>query len=220
MAISKKLFAPTVMLFLGLLVLNPAPGRIFASKDDTLSQLQKDDWHEYFSNGGKEKLNRSFDALLELANNTGLDWHIRIRGIILLSETSDPRKADVLLGMFLNPLFNWECPAVKTCIVTAFGSVDKDQRIVDALIDGMNDREVQVREAAVQVLGRIGDEKAVPFLIKKLDDRSVAIRLSAIRSLGQIKDQRAVPFLKKIADGDQEDLIRNEAASALTRMKS
>jgi len=208
------------MLFLCLLVLNPAPGRIFASKDDTLSQLQKDDWHEYFSNGGKEKLNRSFDELLELANNTGLDWHIRIRGIILLSETSDPRKADVFLGMFLNPLFNWECPAVKTSVVTAFGSVDKDPRIVDALIDGMNDREVQVREAAIQVLGRIGDEKAVPFLIKKLDDRSVAIRLSAIRSLGQIKDQRAVPFLKKIADGDQDDLIRNEAASALTRMRS
>ncbi len=221
MAISKKLVSPAVILVLGLFVLKAAPGKIYASQYDTLvSQLRQDNWHTYLWNGRKEMLNQSFDALLELTNNRGLDWHIRIRGIVLLSEMSDPRKADVLIGMFLNPLFNWECPAIKTSVVTALGSIDKDPRAVDALIEGMNDRELQVREAAIQVLGRIGNEKAVPFLIKQLNDGSVAIRLSAIRSLGQIKDKRAVPFLEKISDGDQDDLLRNEAVSALTRMKS
>jgi hypothetical protein len=216
MTITNKLFGPAVILFL-VLVLNLVPGKIFASEHDTLVvQLGKDEWHVYFSNDG-EKLNKSFDSLLELANNRGLDWRIRIRCIILLSETSDPRKADILVGMFRNPFFNSECPAIKTSIVTALGAIDNDQRVVDALIDGMNDRELQVREAAIQVLGRLRNEKAVPFLIKKLSDRSFSIRMSVIRSLGQIKDQKAIPFLKDIADGDPDDLIRNEATSALIR---
>jgi HEAT repeat protein len=219
MTITRKLSGPAVILFLGLLILNPVPGKVFASEHDTLvAQLRKDDWHAYFSND-REKLNTSFDSLLELANNRGLDWQIRIRCIILLSETRDPRKADVLVGMFRNPFFNSECPAIKTSVVTALGTIGNDEWVVDALIDGMNDRELQVREAAVQALGRLQNEKAVPFLIKKLSDRSFSIRISAVKSLGQIKDQKAIPFLKDIADHDPDDLIRNEATLALNKMK-
>jgi hypothetical protein len=220
MKINDKLFGPVVILFLGFLVLNPVPAKIFAADQDALvAQLRKDEWHGYFSHD-REKLNTSFDSLLELANNRGLDWRIRIRGIILLSETSDPRKADVLVGMFRDPFFNSECPAIKTNIVRALGATDNDQRAVDALIDGMNDQELQVREAAIQALGRLGNKKAVPFLIRKLSDRNFSIRISAIRSLGQIKDREVIPFLKDIADGDQDSLIRNEATLALNRMKS
>jgi hypothetical protein len=219
MRITRKLFGPAVILFLGFLVLNSVPGKVFASEHDTLvAQLRKDKWHAHFSSDG-EKLDKSFDSLLELANNRGLDWQIRIRCIILLSETSNPRRADVLVGMFRNPFFNSVCPAIKTSVVTALGTIDNDERVVDALIDGMNDRELQVREAAVQALGRLRNEKAVPFLIEKLSDRSFSIRISAVRSLGQIKDPKAIPFLKDVADRDPDDLIRNEATLALNKMK-
>jgi hypothetical protein len=219
MAITGKSSGPAVILLIAFLVVNPVPGKVFASEHDTLvAQLRKDEWHAYFSNSG-EKLNKSFDSLLELANNRGLDWQIRIKCIMLLSETSDPRRADVLVGMFRNPFFNSECPAIKTNVVKALGTIDNDESVVDALIDGMNDRELQVREAAVQALGRLRNEKAVPFLIEKLSDRNFSIRISAVRSLGQIKDQKAVPFLKDIADRDPDDLIRNEATSALNKMK-
>jgi hypothetical protein len=214
-----KLFGPAVICFIAFLVLNPVPGKIFASDHDALlAQLRKDEWHAYFSKD-REKLNKSFDSLLELANNRGLDWRIRIRCIMLLSETSLPRRADVLVGMFRNPFFNSECPAIKTNIVTALGTIDNEQRVVAALIDGMNDRELQVREAAVQALGRLRNKEAVPFLIEKLGDRSFTIRVSAIRSLGQIRDQKATPFLRNIADGDPDVLIRNEATAALNKMK-
>jgi hypothetical protein len=214
------LWATAVILFIELLALNLVPRKVFASDYDTLvAQLRQDDWHVHFSND-EGKLNKSFESLLELANNRGLDWRIRIRGIILLSETSEPGRADVIVGMFRNPFFNSECPAIKTSIVTALGAVGNDQRVVDALIDGMNDRELQVREAAIQALGRLGSKKAVPFLIKKLRDKNFSIRISVVRSLGQINDQRAVPVLKDIAAGDPDNLIRNEATVVLHKMHS
>jgi HEAT repeat protein len=218
MKITNKLSGTAVILFLELLVLNLVPGKVFASDYDTLvAQLRQDNWHVYFSHDG-EKLNKDFDPLLELANNRGLDWRIRIRGIILLSETTEPRRADVIVGMFRNPFFNSECPAIKTSVVTALGAIGNDKGVVDALIDGMNDGELQVREASIESLGRLRSKKAVPFLINKLSDRSFSIRISAIRSLGQIKDQRAIPVLKNIADSDPDNLIRNEATLALNKM--
>jgi len=194
---------------------------IASSYDSLVEQLRSDDWHEHFSRetGGKT-LDQSLDGLLDLANNGGLDWRIRIRGIILLSETSGPRKVDILLNMFRDSFFNGECPAVKTTIVTALGRVGKDPRIVAALIDGTEDRELQVREASVIALGKMGDQKAVPSLIRKLDDTSFAIRLGAVKALAGIKDKRAIPYIKKIADTDRDDVMRKEARSALAKLKS
>jgi len=222
MTIFKKIFVLAGLLIIGLTVFNPFAQQVSASEYDVLvAQLRKDDWHTHFSDSaGREKLDNSIETLLELAKNGGLDWVIRIRGIILLSETSGPRKVNILIGMYQDAFFNDECPAIKTSVITALGSFEKEPRIIDTLIDGMNDRELQVREAAIVALGKMGDEKAVPFLIKKLSDPSFAIRLSAVRSLGQIKDQRAVPFLKKISASDQDDLIRSEAISAIENMQS
>jgi HEAT repeat protein len=219
MAGTNKLFG-AVILFFAFLVLSLVPRETSAAQHDSLiAQLREDRWHVYFSND-KQKLNNSFSPLLELANNRGLDWRIRIRCITLLSETSDPRRADVLVGMFRDDFFNSECPAIKTTIVRALGAVPDDQRVVDALIDGMNDRELQVREAAIQALGALRNAKAVPFLINKLSDGNFSIKMSVIRSLGQIRDPKAIPLLKNIADSDADDLLRNEATSALIKMKS
>ncbi len=219
--IAKKLFVPAVALFFCFVILYPS-GKLFASGDDLLvAELQKADWHERFSTQPqKERLNSSFDTLLSLVRNKGIDWRIRIRGIVLIGETDNPGRAAILIRMFHNPFFNAECPSIKTSIVIALSSIDNDPKVVDTLIGGMSDSEIEVREAAIMALGRLGSGRAVPFLIEALKDRSFAIKRSAILSLSRIDDRRAVPFLKKMAEGDRDPLLRSVAETALTKMKS
>jgi hypothetical protein len=222
MRITGKFVLRLVILLLVLGLLSPSEAELFASEYDPLvALLQRDDWHAHLSTTTqRENLDRSFDTLLGLVWNKGIDWRIRIRGIVLLGETSNPRRADILIRMFHNPFFNAECPSIKMSLIIALSSIDNDPRVVDTLIEAMNDSEIEVREAAIQALGRLESERAVPFLIGKLTDKSFAIRRSAILSLSRIRDARALPFLRKIAEGDRDLVLRSEAASALARMKS
>jgi HEAT repeat protein len=200
----------------------PFSSRASASSGDALlAELRADGWQEHFSGvAGQQELDHSLDALLDVTNNGGVDWRIRIRGIFLLSKTSGPRKVDILMEMFNDSFFSAECPAIKTSLVRALSSIGYDARIVDVLMKGTNDGEPQVREAAVLALGKMGDQRAVPLLIGKLSDPSLAIRLGAIRSLVQIRDSRAVPYLKEVASGDRDNFVRNEALAALSEIGS
>jgi hypothetical protein len=222
MRITEKCVIQLVILFWGIGLLSPLGGKLFASEyDPLLAVLQRNDWHAHFSTATeRENLNRSFDALLDLVRNKGINWRIRIRGIVLLGETSNPRRTDILISMFHNPFFNAECPSIKMSLITSLSSIENDPKVVDTLIDAMSDSEIEVREAAIRALGRLESERAVPFLIGKLNDNSFAIRRSAILSLSRIRDARALPFLTKIAEGDRDLVLRSVAASALTRMKS
>ncbi len=203
-------------------LLLPSVGQVYANDSERLrAGLERDDWQNLFSSKDqREELDKDFDELVELAWNKGIDYRIRLRGVILLSKTRDVRRADVLSKMFHNPFFNAGCPDIKSSLMTALGNVDNDKESIETLLEGMNDVEILVREAAVRSLGRLGARKAVPFLIGRLYDKSFAIRRSVIESLGQIGDQRVVPLLEKIADEDRDDLIRMEARVSLTRMKS
>lgn len=214
--------AKNLITILGVFLFLFTAHRLYASEDDTLlAQLRKDDWYARFSTREeKAHLNKYFDTLIGLTKNKGIDWRIRIRGIILIGETTDPRKSEVLIRMFQNPFFNAECPSIKTSIITALSNTGGGRAVIDALIDGVGDRELLVREAAIRALGKIGDERAVPRLINELKDNSFAIRLNAVMALGQIHDQSAISVLKKIAGSDHDQLIRNEAIRALEKIKS
>jgi hypothetical protein len=218
----QKIIKLTVALFMGVVFLHFSGPKLFASECGPLvSELQRPDWHAYFSSPAeKEKLNRSFDTLVSLTGNKGIDWRIRIRGIVLIGETDNPGKASILMHMFHNPFFNALCPSIKTSIVIALSNIDNDPKVVDTLIGGMRDPEIEVREASIRALGRIGSERAVPFLIHALKDRSFAIRRSAILSLGRIRDRRALPFLRKVAEGDRDPVLRMVAETTLRKMKS
>jgi hypothetical protein len=222
MRIKKTFILQLAILLLGLGLLSPSGGKLYASQYDSLvTALQRDDWHAHFSSPiQRENLNRSFDTLIGLVWNKGINWRIRIRGIVLLGETSNPKRAEILIRMFHNPFFNAECPSIKMSLITALSSIEDDPKVVDTLIEAMGDSEIEVREAAIHALGKLESERSVPFLIGKLNDRSFAIRRSAILSLGLIRDSRAMPFLREIAEGDQDLVLRSVATAALMKMKS
>jgi HEAT repeat protein len=183
--------------------------------------LQRDDWKARLLNkAALDKLNEpaSIEALIGLIANKQIEWRIQIRGIRVLSEIHTPRVQDALVELFNDLFFHLGCPAVKSSLALALGNF-KGPRVVGALLGGLDDPELLVREASIDSLGRVGDIKAVPFLIAELKDRHFGIRESSIRSLGLLRDARAVPLLKEIAETDEEPLLRNEARSALSLIR-
>tara|TARA_Y100001970_G_C14220447_1_gene852323 strand:+ start:1727 stop:2626 length:900 start_codon:yes stop_codon:yes gene_type:complete len=108
-------------------------------------------------------------------------------------------------------------PLVRSYLAMAMGAT-KDSVFGDILIDGLEDKSLETRIAAIQSLGMIQYSAAVnPInaLIQNSDTHSE--RLTATIALGMIGDKTAVPYLKILLE-DEEANIRWDAAIALAKM--
>ncbi len=97
-------------------------------------------------------------------------------------------------------------------------AVDALERIgipaIDALSGALRDTSMEVRVAAAEVLGRIGNERAVRPLIDALKDSDEEVRAAAARSLGEIGEFSAfIPLIQTLKDGDLQ--VRQNAETAL-----
>lgn len=185
------------------------------------ADLSSEDWRVRLA--AVEKLeNRKDDGalslLMQVAGARNEYWPVKVKAILFLGETRDPRAVDILLSTFNDTFWNWECPSIKSYTAIALGNFKGNPKVVDALLNGVSDRELLTREASIQSLGRIGDARAVQDLVGLLGDRSAAIRLSAIKALEGIGDSRAIPHLERIAQNDSEAVVKAEASAALSSL--
>ena len=189
--------------------------------DSIMRELRKNDWEvRLINDAALEGMNngQSMEALIDVIRNQGLDWRLQIRGIRLLAQIRSPLAEDILLQLFSDIFFHQGCPAVKSSLALALGNFS-GPKVVEALIQGLDDPELPVREASIVSLGRVGDATAVPYLIAQLKDMHFMIQVSTIRSLGLLRDMRAVSSLEKIADNAGEPLLRREAFIALAMIR-
>ncbi len=190
--------------------------------ESMLSEIQRDDWEARLLHRAvleKMKDPQSTDILIGLIKDHTADWRIQIRGIRVLGEIHTPRAEEALLQMFSDIFFHHGCPAIKSSIAHSLGNFS-GPRVAAGLIEGLDDTEPLVREASIVSLGKVGDTSAVPYLIALLNDKSFTIRVSAIHSLGLLKDARAASYLKKIADNDNELVLKREALAALSMLRT
>ena len=185
------------------------------------ADLSSEDWKVRLA--AVEKLEKRKDdgalsLLMQVAGARNEYWPIKVKAILFLGETQDPRAVDILLSTFNDTFSNWECPSIKSYTAIALGNFKGNPKVVDALLNGVSDRELLTREASIQSLGRIGDRRAVQYLVALLGDRSAAIRLSAIKALEGIGDPRAILPLQRIAENDNESVIKTEALAALSKL--
>lgn len=90
----------------------------------------------------------------------------------------------------------------------------KDARVVELLIDALNDEFWRVRAAAAAQLGGTRDPCAFEPLIAALEDEHPNVRVSAAVSLGRIKDPKTVePLIALLTDDNQS--VRGAAAAFL-----
>lgn len=89
---------------------------------------------------------------------------------------------------------------------------------VPALLGPMADRsDTNRRVLAIKALIRLGD-RAVPPLMQALSSDDVTTRSNAASVLGSIGDIRAAASLAWLAAGDDNDVVRQTAAEALSRL--
>jgi len=96
--------------------------------------------------------------------------------------------------------------------------IDDERNVVGRLIDLIEDEteDVEIGQAAITALERLGDERAVVPLVALLCDwyADFGLRLDAVGALGNLKDFRVTPILIATLQ-DPEPLIRSWAAHAL-----
>lgn len=215
-----KRFFGTVFVCLLFSLLEVLSGTSFGAEDlrKIREELNSVDWQarvvtiEKLRNARDEK---TVNLLMEVVTTREERTPVKVTAIQLLGDAGDPRAVEVLLPIFNDATLNWECPALKSYTAMALGSFKGDARVVDALISGIDDRELLTREASIRSLGRIGSQKAVPHIIRVLNDGHVSIRLSAIKALGEIGNPQAVPYLERIAADEGDAVVKAQAEEAL-----
>jgi HEAT repeat protein len=87
----------------------------------------------------------------------------------------------------------------------------QDGRLIDPLIDALNDMDWNIRKEAAISLGNLRSRKAVSFLLKKLEHEDEAVvRINIIESLGKIKDKNAIGKLMNLLKTDMDDGVRRQ----------
>ncbi|MER0204443.1 MAG: NACHT domain-containing protein [Nitrosomonas sp.] len=85
------------------------------------------------------------------------------------------------------------------------------------LITALEDENSDVRQAAIQALGKIGDKAAIEPMILTLKDNDPFIRWITVTALEEIRDKAAIELLI-LAINDEDLLVRQEAVEALGRI--
>lgn len=131
--------------------------------------------------------------------------------------------------------------------VRALGAL-RDPSAVGPIVDrGLGSGDIELRIASAVALGKIGGAAAVPALervlqdyyhaaptnddraiviqspavpspVEQFDERHASLRTAVVRALGEIGDPSAVPVLKRAFYNDDNSIVRDEAADALSRI--
>jgi len=94
----------------------------------------------------------------------------------------------------------------------------KEKEIIDALIEGLDDADSEVRQNVANALANLG-ERAVPQLITALSHAKMERRAGAAHALALVRPapHQAVPALLKALKDDHE-LVRRQVSYALSRI--
>ena len=147
--------------------------------------------------------------------------HVKLHANDLVSERSAWALTLVRNGEIITPLISamssgdWR---VRAYAAWALGET-RDDRATNVLTAALEDEHWRVRMHAAAGLQRLGTARTVDPLIKSLDDDYWQVRISAVDALAAIGDRRALPALEAVAQRDSRTMVREEALSAINRIK-
>jgi len=162
----------------------------FKQIEHLISQLESEDW---------EVSDKSFDALVELGPkavepllNVISTQPVEIRTLLvsILGKIGDEKALKPLLSMLKDDAFE-----VRAEIAYVLGWLIIDKKNIEPLIEILlNDKEAEVREAAADALGNLGDERAIPYLEqiasndKGMSEHS-SVEIEALNALRHIRNK-------------------------------
>ncbi|MDX9714831.1 MAG: HEAT repeat domain-containing protein [Dissulfurispiraceae bacterium] len=168
---------------------------------------------------GRTGSEKAVDKLIDIVYSREHHWTLKIRAMTHLGSIGNAKAIDPLMEMLTLPLHNFDCPSLLSYAARALGHFNKEQRVVDILIQEINYDNLQVREAIIDALGMIGSKRAVSILIPLLNDRNFAIRVSTIKALGNIGDPKALAPLQSVLNSNDDRIIIEYAKNAINVIK-
>lgn len=165
------------------------------------------------------------------------DARVRLSAAEALGRTGDERAVEPLIAALKDDdhvvctaavqalarlHIDWSSsPAARAAVPTLIDALEDSYSLASRRHDGYDDERKasarDVRRAAAEALGRIGDARAVAPLITALKARDSTIRYFAAEALGKVKDARAVaPLIVALIDPDY--VVGKAAATALANI--
>lgn len=158
------------------------------------------------------------DALINFLNNKTEDWQIQIRVIRLLGDLKNPKAIGILLEYFDNVFVNHECPAIRLNTAIALSNFSENSKVFEALLNNLHSKDLQVKEAIVESLGKLKRREVLPYLLEILDENSFALRYKALKAIADIGDIQAIPHLRKFIKTEKDPLLKREALNTIRRL--
>jgi HEAT repeat protein/MFS family permease len=142
------------------------------------------------------------------------DEHSTVRMTERLGQAKSPLTVDELLSALEDPRFN-----VRFEAVVSIGRMPPDTRLIDALIEILEGRELALTVVAAWALGRSGDRRAIEPLRRALDSSFRSIRAHSARALGALDDKEIAPVLLERLAHEEDKGLQMAYASALGNLQ-
>ncbi|MDG5775533.1 HEAT repeat domain-containing protein [Haloarculaceae archaeon H-GB2-1] len=149
----------------------------------------------------------------------GFDEHEDYRDVVsALIQAADEDDSKAVVGSAIDSLNDLGQDALEDLIADMAGvEMGEDQADwvkAKAFTKALNADVPELRMAAANGLGTVGDNDAVPELVDRFDDADPRVRARCARACGQIADARATDALEGLLTDDYV-AVRREAAEAL-----
>lgn len=148
------------------------------------------------------------EPVIELLHDEDPD--IRSSAIAVASAFEDVRVVPATIELLRDPDWWLRISAADT-----LGKL-KDPRAVEPLIAALGDAEV--KWAAIEALGRIGDVRALPALGKMLSDPGPDVRIEVIQALKNFQHPQVKNALMSVAQQDPNRAVRTRAIDLLSEI--
>jgi len=122
--------------------------------------------------------------------NESVEKELAEKSLALLKKAVDNKDQKALVEAIRS-----QYPEVRVAAAKALAQTDNPETVSALATALRNDREKDVRVAAAQSLGELGDESATESLLRALNDENVSVRESAARALANFKGEDVVKSL-------------------------
>lgn len=138
-----------------------------------------------------------------------------VRGLV---QAATEAESDAVVAAAIDGLDELGGDALEE-LIGKMANVDLDSDAADwvkakAFVQALTAGVPELRMAAANALGELGENEAVPHLINRFDDPDERVRARAARACGQLADPRATDSLESLL-ADKNATVRREAADAL-----
>lgn len=143
----------------------------------------------------------------------GSDDDLCVQSVIAIGSIGDPGMIDYLIAAKSRK------DRVRSAVATALGLIG-GERVIDPLIDALEDENINVRSSSAASLGILRTSRGITPLLKSLaNEKDNNVIQSIVGALGEIGNVRAVSPLLDILKGGSSEIIR-ETIIALGKIGS